>query len=794
MGACGPAPHGMNLILFSISFLFLALFVWYLAATDEKSRRMSSVGQIVALLAISFISLFWPGHPNHSSGIGHTNIKPGLDLQGGSQFTLQLAGEPSTQALDQAVEVIRKRIDAKGVAEPLIQPSGTNRIIVQIPGIDDQLKADYRAQLERVAKLEFRMVHPRNNQVLADVKAGQPVPVGYEVLPYRETDTKGQVTEGEIVVKRRAAMSGKNVKAASRGFTQIGLPEVIIYFTSEGTELFGQTTKNIIDESALEGAEGRMAIVLDGTVYSAPGFRDNKPIYSDSCVISGGFTPTEAEQLASVLENPLETPVSIVDERSVDPSLGAASVRDGFRAGLIGTALVIAFTMLYYRTCGVFAIAALGINILVLLGLLAQFGFTLTLPGIAGLILTIGMAIDSNVLIYERIREEMDRGVDTRSAVGLGFNKAFSSIMDANVTTLIAAVIMFWQGVGAIQGFAIVLCLGIVSSLFSALIVTRSCFDWLFTVKVPEKFSMLRLLDKTRIDFIGWKWPAIALSLLFVAASIGMWAVKGEKSYGVDFVGGDLLTLSFQEKIPNADILGAVKVNGLVVQYQTDPGAGRELLTLRTSFNEAEKAEAMLKQAFPQAGFERQSLDKVQAVIGREFKERAAMALILGIIGIFIYTMWRFETSFAVGAIVAVVHDVVITLGIFTLMGFEFSLVTVGAVLTIAGYSINDTIVVFDRIRETIRRDSGTPLAEVMNTAINATLSRTVLTGGTTLLAVAALFAFGGLAIHDFTVIILVGILVGTYSSIFIAAPIVLMFGDRTRKALMKDQAAVATA
>jgi SecD/SecF fusion protein len=780
----------MNLIIFGISLLFLVFFVWHLAATQDKKRRLTAGLQIGAILTVCAISLFWNTGDLKEARILGTNIKPGLDLRGGSQFTLQLAGEPSERALDQAVEVIRKRIDKSGVAEPIIQPAGNNRILVQIPGIDESLKADYRSQLERVAQLDFRMVHPRNARILEELRQGNPPPVGYEVLPFREADSKGNVNIGEIVVKKRPVLTGKYVKAASRGFSQLSQPEVIVYFTAEGSKLFGQATKSIIDEAALEGAEGRMAIVLDGEVYSAPGFRDNRPIYGDSCVISGGFTAREAEELASVLENPLETPVTIVDERGVDPSLGASSVSDGFKASIIGTIAVIAFTLIYYRLCGVFAIVALFVNIFVLLGLLAQFGFTLTLPGIAGIILTIGMAIDSNVLIYERIREEQDRGVETPIAVRLGFSKAFSSIMDANVTTLIAAVMMFWQGVGAVQGFAVVLCLGILSSLFSALIVTRSCFDWLFTVRVPKRFSMLRLLVNPSYNFIGWRWPAIGLSIVLFALTLATWIHKGERIYGVDFVGGDLLTLGFKEKVADAEIRKAVQVNGLSVQYQTNLGDGTEFLTLRTSFNEGEKAEAQLIGAFPQAEFQRLSLDKVQAVIGAEFKERAAWALIFGVIGIFIYTMWRFESSFAVGAIVAVVHDVVITLGIFTLLGFEFSLVTVGAVLTIAGYSINDTIVVFDRIRETMRMDRTTPLAKVMNDAINATLSRTILTGGTTLLAVTALYVFGGIAIHEFTIIILVGVAVGTYSSIFIASPIVLFFGDRVRQAISKREAA----
>jgi SecD/SecF fusion protein len=779
----------MNLTIFFVSFLFLIFFIWYLATTNERTRRLTAGLQMAALTVICLLSLFATFGPAKVNGILGTNIQPGLDLKGGSQFTIQLAGTPSPQALDQAVEVIRKRIDAKGVAEPLIQPAGDNRILVQIPGIDEELKQTYRAQLERVAKLEFRMVHPKSDSILSDIKAGGVVPVGYEVLPYRQTDLKNVVTMSELVVKRRAAMSGRYVRAAARSFTQLSQPEVIIYFTSEGSDLFGQTTKNIIDESALEGGEGRMAIVLDGEVYSAPGFRDNRPIYGDSCVISGGFTATEAEELASVLENPLETPVSIVDERGVDPSLGKASVQDGFRAGLIGLVAVIVFMLIYYHISGLFAVVALMFNMLVLLGLLAQLGFTLTLPGIAGIVLTIGMAVDANVLIFERIREELASGNDLRSAIGQGFSKAFSSIMDANVTTLIAAVIMFWQGTGAIQGFAITLCLGIVSSVFSAIIVTRTCFDWLLFWKEPKTLTMLSVFSKANWDFMKVGKLALTLSILAMIASAALWVQKGDKVYGVDFLGGDLMTLSFKDKVPD-DQVRSVLGSEVAIQFQTSAGSGEQVLSLRTPFNEAEAAESKLMAAFPSAGFERQSLDKVQAVIGQEFKEKAILALVLGIAGIFVYVFMRFEFSFAVGAIVALIHDVIVTLGLFTLLGKEFSLITVGAILTLAGYSINDTIVTFDRIRETLKKDTRTPMADVLNAGVNATLSRTFLTAGTTLIAVFALYLFGGLVIHEFSFILLAGVIIGTYSSVFIAAPIVLLFGERTRKAMSKHQAA----
>jgi SecD/SecF fusion protein len=424
---------------------------------------------------------------------------------------------------------------------------------------------------------------------------------------------------------------------------------------------------------------------------------------------------------------------------------------------------------------------------LILLGLLAQFGFTLTMPGVAGIILTIGIGVDANVLIFERIREELAHHTDLYHAIRAGFNKAFSSILDANVTTIIASIMLFWQGTGAIQGFAITLTLGVLSSLFAALIVSRTCFDWLEATSKLKSLSMMQLISNTRIPFMGMKWGAAVLSLFLILLSVFAFKSRGDKAYGVDFEGGDLLTMSFSQKVSDEEIRGALEGVEAVPQYQKDAKDASEVLTIRTPFEKGELAEKALQQKFPQAEFKRLQLDKVSAVIGSEFRVKAATALGLGMIGIFIYVMLRFEMAYAIGAIVSILHDIVITIGIYVLCGHELSLVTIGALLTIAGYSINDTIIVFDRIREHLRHDSRTPLAEVFNHAINATLSRTMLTSGTTLLAVLALYFFGGIVIHDFAAMLVMGIFVGTYSSIFIATPVVLLFGKVKRGVVVAE-------
>jgi SecD/SecF fusion protein len=751
-------------IQFGLSLVFFVLFIGYFLTTETRKRMRLSVLLTLALTALCLTSLI----TKDDAGAWKIKIKPGLDLRGGTQFLLELAGSTSRATLDQAVEVIRKRVDSVGVAEPVIQPVGENRIIVQIPGVSESDKASYRRQLERVAKLEFTLVHERSDELVEQAKGANPqVPIEYQVLKLRDRKPNGTVTESPLVVKRRTEISGKSVANAFRSVDQLGRAVVIIEFNPEGRQKFGQLTEQNIGR--------RLAVILDGQVYSAPVIRS--AIYG-SCEISGGnMSATEAEELASVLKNPLENPVSIIDERGVDPSLGASSVQSGFLAGWVSIVAVGLFSLVYYRWLGLVSVFGLVINILILLGLLAQFGFTLTLPGLAGLILTIGIGVDANVLVFERIREELSHHRSALEAVTSGFQRAFSSILDANVTTVIAAAILFWQGSGPVQGFATVLCLGIFSSLFAALIVSRTGAELLAEKAGKGSLHMMKFLEDTKINFLALRVPAFVLSGLLLLAGVITVGIKGEKVLGVDFTGGDLVTFSFKEKVDDGKIRSSLGNLAEVVQYQRSPVGGQEVLSLRTAFGNGEKVGQKLAQDFPQAEYRQLQLDKVAGVVGAELKQKALIALLLGVVAIFIYTTWRFETAFAAGAIVALVHDVLISLGIFALLGRELSLPMVGAILAVAGYSINDTIVIFDRIREFFRGGVGSDRAGVMNLAINQTLSRTLLTSGLTFLAVLVLFVLGGRVINDFALILLIGIVVGTYSSIFIASPIVLLFG-----------------
>jgi len=431
---------------------------------------------------------------------------------------------------------------------------------------------------------------------------------------------------------------------------------------------------------------------------------------------------------------------------------------------------------------------ALAVNLILLFGAMSMFNFVLTLPGIAGIILTIGMAIDANVLIYERLREEMAEGKSLGAAVNSAYNKAFSAIFDANVTTLITSAILFWQATGPVKGFAITLTLGIIASMFSALLFTRTVFGFMLDNFGLKKLRMLNWIPSHSIDFLGKRHIALALSLVLILGSVGFFAWRGEKNFGVDFTGGDLVMLGTDKNVPLNDLRRSVETANLgETTLQTSTEEGRELITVQSRFGTADAVVAKLQQDFPDAGLTIEQTDTVGPRVGKELAGRSLFALALGLVGILIYVTLRFEFSFALGALVAVLHDIIITVGVFSLLGREVSLVMVGAVLTIAGYSINDTIVVFDRVREGLMSGRRGTVSQIMNACINETLGRTILTGGTTLLATAALFLLGGPVLSDFALVILIGILVGTYSSIFVAAPIVLWWSKRTGKSIKRE-------
>ena len=748
-------------VMFFIELLWLGLFGWYFATDYGTRKRILALVLVVVAVAMSVVMIYPPDK----------KIALGLDIKGGTSFLIRLQQtdkEITPSMLDQAVEVIRKRVDYFGASEPIISPVGKDRILVQIPGLSTEKIQEARQQLSRVAKLEFRLVYPDNGERLRGIDAGtEVIPPEYKIEINKLRAQEGKKQEEErLLVKKKADLGGEHVSQSNAEYGNEGW-SVRLNFDAEGAKVFGNITEKF------KGY--RFAIVLDGAIQSAPVIKD--AIYGGTAVITGRFEEKEARNLASVLENPLQTPVSIEEERSVSPTLGLDSIRASILAGLLGLAITLVCVMTYYRFVGVIACLALLINIVLLIGAfqLIPGGVVLTLPGIAGIILTIGLAVDASVLIYERLREELALGKSLKIAMQAAYQKAFSSIFDANVTTLITAIILFLKATGPVRGFAISLTIGIFASLFTALIVGRNVFGWFVDTERVKKVSMLHLISSQHINFLGKGFLACMCSLALIIAGATSFYARGEKNFGVDFRGGDLLTLSSPKAIDIGQVREALTpLHFGDASIQESAQGGKYYITIRTPLRTSDAVESQVMKTMPDAQFKIEGAERVGALVGGELARNSLIALGLGILGILIFVTFRFELSFAVGAIVALLHDVIITVGVFSLLHRELTLTMVGAVLTIAGYSINDTIVVYDRIREGLASGKRGSIEQIMNDSINQTLSRTILTSTVTLIPILCLFFLGGSVLRDFALAIIIGVVVGTYSSIFIASPIVL--------------------
>ncbi len=728
-------------------------------------------------------------------------VKLGLDLQGGTSFIVEMdttkldtnkvsSTEGRDVVLANAVEVLRKRVDKLGVAEPLIQPAGNDRIVIQLPGLSEADKESARQQIQKAAFLEFRMVHPNSDELLA---SGIIEP-GYEILREERKRPDGTKDVLSYLVSKapERGLTGKYIKRAGVSRHPVtSEPEINFELDSEGANLFGAITR---DYSPKGNRYSHLAIILDGVLYSAP--RIMGPIEGGHGQITGNFDLKEALQLAQVLENPLEAPVKIIFESAVDPSLGKDSIRSGIKSAIIGTIAVAAFMLVYYMFAGLVANVALMLNIIILLGIMCSVGTTLTLPGIAGIVLTVGMAVDANVLIFERIREELAAGKSMRGALAAGYDKAFGTIFDSNLTTLISSVILIFMGTGPVKGFGITLTIGVSVSMFSALVVTRLMFDFLLAKNWLKTMPMLHIVRGANFDFLRWAMPAFIASWLLITVGNGWGIYRGRDVLGVEFSGGDNMTLGFAKKVEVdklRDAIGKLGVGDAMIQYQKDISTGKETLRVTTRNTSDKKAEATgasqkvaaaLKDQFKDAGFQVLSVDTVGATVGKEIQKTAVIAALLAMLGILVYVAFRYEFSFAVGAVVAILHDILMTSGWFFLSGREMSGTFVAAILTIIGFSINDTIVIFDRIREDLKLGVRGSFKDVMNKAINQTLSRTIITSGTVFLATMSLYIFGGGVINDFAFTFLVGIITGTYSSIYIASAIVLWWHKGHRPSL----------
>ncbi|MBT8334272.1 MAG: protein translocase subunit SecD, partial [Deltaproteobacteria bacterium] len=523
----------------------------------------------------------------------------------------------------------------------------------------------------------------------------------------------------------------------------------------------------------------RMAIVLDGVVKSAPVIRER--ILGGSAQISGSFTHEEASDLAIVLRvGALPAPVDVIQNMTVGSSLGKDSIQKGLISGLFGALMVLGFMIIYYRLPGIIANLALTLNILFLFAGLAVLNATLTLPGIAGIVLSIGMAVDANVLIFERMREEHALGKSVRLSVDSGFGKALLTIVDSQVTTLITAMALFLFGTGPIKGFAVTLSLGIIFNLFTALFCSRLIFDTLTSRQALKKLRFLQFVKKPAIDFMKVKKITFSLSgFLVLLGFIAFFQIaRGSANLGVDFSGGSLLQYQAQQTFSMAEVRDAFNRNGMEgINLQEVENENRLIVKVKQSeavvANLSEQVNQILDKELAEKSFVLESQSEIGSSISAVLRNKAIQAILISLAGVIIYLAFRFDLSFGLAAAIATFHDVLVVLGICWLLNVEITLLIVTALLTLAGYSLNDSVVVFDRIRENMRKTEHYRLtSSIINSSVNQVISRTVVTSLTSAMVLLSLFLFGGSVIHDFSFALLAGVLVGTYSSIFIASPL----------------------
>ncbi|MBE0452202.1 protein translocase subunit SecD [Roseovarius autotrophicus] len=669
----------------------------------------------------------------------------------------------------QSLEIIRRRVDEVGTREPTIMRQGAERILIQVPGIGSA--AELKALIGTTAQLTFQPVVSRSSD------PGENPGAGNEILP--SIDEPGVY----YILERAPVVTGEELVDAQPDFDQNGRPAVSFRFNPTGARKFGDYTAQNIGNP--------FAIVLDGEVISAPVIQSHIP--GGSGIITGRFTVEDSTQLAVLLRaGALPAGLDFLEERTIGPELGADSIEAGKVASVVAFALVLVYMVLSYGLFGIFANIALIINVGLIFGLLSLVGATLTLPGIAGIVLTIGMAVDANVLVFERIKEEMKTAKGAARAIELGYEKALSAIVDANFTTFITALILYAMGSGPVRGFAITLGLGILTSVFTALFITRLIAVMWFERKRPKTVLQgraLRLVPaETSIDFFGrWKlWLGISGVMILVA--LGSFAVQG-LNFGIDFKGGTTIRTQSAQPVDVGQYRNAIGDLGLgdvSIAEVFDPTFGPEenVAMIRIQAQDEEESvapqtilqvEAALKQAVPDIQFT--SVESVGPKVSGELITAAVIAVLLAIGAVLFYIWLRFEWQFAVGAVIALVHDVALTIGVFSELQIQFDLAIIAALLTIVGYSLNDTVVVFDRVRENLRKYKQKPLREVLNISINETLSRTVMTSVTTLLALISLYVLGGDVIRGFVFAMIWGVIIGTYSSIFVASTVLMWLG-----------------
>ena len=728
----------------------------------------------------------------HILSKAQSQLRLGLDLKGGVGVTLKIDASAQeglsqfeqAEQLAKAIDIMAERLDGMGVAEPVIRARGEDAIEIQLAGLSTRDNPEVIDAIKKPARLEFRTVHP---SLEPDTTPTNRYPVGYEVLAEEIQDRRsGEVYERRHFVKLIPEATGEIVEDAFASQTQAGGFQINLVMTGDGADVFRQVTERLAPQGGQPGKP--LAIVLDGNLYSAPTIQ---AVLSKNAQITGSFSQREAIELANVLNNPLAVELRVDEMYEVGPSMAEGARESSVSAAQYGAILVVAFMFIYYFLGGLVAVTSAIVNIIIVLGVLASLGATLTLPGVAALVLTLGMGVDANILIFERLREELRAGKSIKNASAGAFEKVTSTIVDANVTTLITATILIWLGTGPVKGFGITLAIGICASIFCALVVTRFTVDFLVHRLGVSKVLGLDLFPEKKLDFFRFRKPAFAASWALVLAGVVSVAVHHDNILGKDFTGGDEMTVNYSERVDAGAILEVAEANELndvTVLYQDLIGEDREVLKLQTPFDQARPTLEVLQNAFPNAGFEEAGISQIGASVSKNIQWNALLSVICALGGILLYVAFRFEVGYGVGAVVATIHDALMTIGIFVICGElgifvsgQFTAPMLAAILMIVGYSINDTIVVFDRIREELDLNPGSDLRSIINLAISRVFSRSLLTSITTLLAAISLYIFGAGVINDFAFVFIIGILVGTFSSIFIASPVFFWWhrGDR---------------
>ena len=798
-------------------------------------------------------------------------IRLGLDLKGGTSLILrvdedslkeimldkdpaltnqtdaavnELIQKKITESQDSVIQTIRRRVDAMGTNEPVIQSMDQNRVLVQLPGMDDESSKIAKARLQSSALLSFRLVHAVNDRKVKEILNKNTAPEGYVksgsgyvradnyeeiarssnhvarvakwetggtgryrfmLMKSDEKDGAGKAIYRPYFIERKVQIDGSSLKSASVGFDNVKNEyHVSFMFDEAGGKEFSKITR--------KNKGKQLAIILDEELISAPVIQSE---IGQEGQITGNFTSEEAHRLASDLNSgALPAPLKILAETKVAPTVGEDAIAAGKVAAVTGFMLIALFMIVYYWYAGFVANIALFLDVVLLptalvlvsnvLGVFGGVGDSaasamqlpvLTMPGIAGLVLSLGMAVDANVLIFERIREEFLAGRAAGKAIENGYGRAFTAILDSNLTTIIIGIILFVVGTGPVRGFAIMLTAGVLISMFTAVVVTRLVFDHTVDGGRTKPLKMLNLFKNPKFDFIKYTKFTVFTSLAVIVVGLSIFAFRlvdnPASVLAVDLTGGTSITYDLNQDKAVRPAVSDIRSlfnefdNAAVIQYQE--GTGNDTLLVKTgetsetkkgSQLENKDVEAhltkLLQEKFPAAEFKVKSVDEVGSMVGNDLKVSGIKAVLFSLIAILVYIGFRFNFGFGLGGVVALAHDALISLAIFSLCGRQVSLIVITSLLTIIGYSINDTVVVFDRIREMLRRDSKLSFKEICNLAVNQCLSRTVITSLTTFFAVLALFAFGDGSIFDFALTMLIGIIAGTYSSVFIATPVML--------------------